>query len=280
MSQSVVDVDGNAQEIDDQGMPVIHSQEDESTATEQKAAPSAPDTKTETVTEKVSTKPGIDYEKSYKELERTYTRDRQELLRLQKENESYSPYKEKLSSWEKADQLLQQDPVADQYVRARIQGMSHQDAQNFAEQTSANPHLKTLVQKVQGMEDFVQKQQKQQYDAQVLAQTTQHLDTQEKVASELYKEYFGKEMASSDKAEIYNWMVKKNVFDGEAAANAVFAKKYAEAAVQKALQDQKTKGTKVVQQTSTMNSASAKAPQGAMDFRQAYYEALKELRGN
>lgn len=279
MSQSVIDVDGNAAEIDDQGFVQSHSQ-DEAAATEQSAAPSAPEAKTEVSAEKVTHKPTIDYEKSYKELERTYTRDRQELLRIKQENESYAPYKDKLSSWDKADQLLQKDPVADQYVRARIQGMSHDDAQSFAEQSAANPHFKNLAQKVQGMEDFVQKQQKQQHETQLQAQTSSHLDTQEKVASELFKEYFGKDMSSSDKAEIYQWMVKKNVFDGEAAASAVFAKKYAEAAVQKSLQDQKTKGTKVVQQTSTLNSASAKAPSGSMDFRQAFNESLKELRGN
>lgn len=273
MNFEVQDVDGNVADMNDQGevLDASHSQE-EAAATEQESAPRAD----ETSQAQVKTQQKIDYEKSYKELERTYTRDRQQLLELQKAmKEQYEPYKDKLQSWSRADQLLSQDQQAFQYLQARLQGLDHNQAQSFAAESQSNPHMSALMQKLQNVEKYVGEMQSKEVEGQ--ARST--LDQQESSASQLYQKYFGKEMGESEKTEMYNWMVQNDIFNGEAAIKSLYAEKYAEAYAQKMLQDQKAKGQKVVQRTGTMNSSTAKAPSKAPSFYEAFHESLKELRG-
>tara|TARA_R110000868_G_scaffold242882_7_gene498513 strand:- start:7692 stop:8522 length:831 start_codon:yes stop_codon:yes gene_type:complete len=275
MDFKATDVDGNTVEMDDQGgvLDAPHSQESQE-ATEQEAVPRAPEA--DPTKSPIEAKETIDYQKSYKELERTYQRQQQEYTRLKKEHdESYVPYKDKLQSWQKADELLSRDPVALQYLQARQQGFSHQDSQQLAEQSQNNPHLNAMLNKVNNLESYVSKVQEKEQQT----QTNNYLDNQESKANDVFKDFFGKEMGQQDKAEMYKWMSDRNIYDGEAAINALHAKKYAESYAQKVLQEQKAKGTKGIQRTDTRNSSSAKAPSKAMSLRDAIESSYRELQG-
>ena len=273
MGQTNVDSEGTEYTVNDQGEALVSDSRDENSATEQAAAPRAP----EEVKPKVEAKPEntIDYEKSYKELERTYQKSQQELSRYKKDFDPISKYKEQVSEWAKADEVLKQDPVANRYLQARLQGFSHTDAQSYAEQAQTNPHLEHLVKEVNTLKSTHQEWKQ----AQETARVNSHLDAQEAAANKIAKQYLGREMDKAERDEFYGFMADNNLFNGEIAAKALFAEKYSSAAVQKALQEQKTKGQTLVQKTSTVKGAdSSKAEEGNMSFREAFKSSMSELR--
>lgn len=269
----VQDIDGNQVPVNDQGVPMdaSHSHEEEpATETE---SPRASEESVISTKAKPEEKP-FDWEKSYKELEKTFTRDRQELARIRKENESFSPYKDKVSNWAKADELLTKSPEAMQYLQARLQGLSHNEAQSYAEAANQNPALEKLLEKVSHLESNFSSIQQEKLEA----QASSTLDAEETKAANTYKEMFGKDISQEEKTEMYNWMVKHNLYDGQVAMHALYAKQFAEAYGQKLLAEQKTKGTKVISKTNTTNSAKAAAPEKAMSFREAFDLSMAELR--
>lgn len=268
----VVDIDGNVVDADQGGVLDAPNSQEAAAATEQETAPRAPEVDEQAAVMEAA-KPKLDYEKSYKELEKTYTRDRQEFLRLQQEvKEQYAPYKDKLQAWAQADQVLSQDPVATRYLQARLQGLDHGQAQSYAEQAQQNPHLEAMYQKVNSLEKFVQTAQQREQQVQVES----FLDKQAAAANDLYKQYVGKDMGQAERAAMYNYMKDNNVWNAKAVVSDLFRDQIIEARVQKVLSEQKEKGQKFVQRTDTKNSSAAKAPTKVMSAREALEAAFKE----
>lgn len=270
----VENMDGNAEESN-QGEVLDASHSDSLEAATEQAPSATENAAITTKSQEETQKPSIDYQKSYKELERTYQRQQQQLAQLKKDYDSFSPYKDKVSSWAKADEILAKDPQAFRYLQARLQGMSHNEAQSLTEQAESNPHLEALRREVHELKTFREQQEKQAWEA----KTASILDKQEALANGVYQKFFGKDMNEQDKNEMYNWMTQNNIYNGEAAVKALYAEKYAEAYAQKILGEQKVKGQKVVQKTGVTNSATAKAPSKSISLRDAIESAYEEATG-
>lgn len=268
MTNSVSDISGNSAMMNDQGevLDASHSQ-NQTEATEQQA-PSAPENKVADQAE-VKAK-AIDYEKSYKELEKTYTKQQQEYAKVRKEYDSLAQYKDKISDWSKADELLSKDQVSFKYVQARLQGLSHDQAQSIAENN--NPQLDGLMTELKSIKSYVESQQHKEMQANAAS----ILDKAEASANNLFKEYMGKDMGDGEKEALYKFMAEKGIYDGETAINALYAKEIREAYAQKMLKDQMSKGTKAMAPTKTVSS-NAKEPRKNMSFKEAWAETMKEL---
>lgn len=273
----VTDIDGNEAVMNDQGevLDASHSQNDTS-ATETTESPGAPADKTLEATPVEDWKAKYETsQKDYDRLNKEFTKRSQRNSDLEKSIQQYEPYKDKLESWQKSDQLLQKDPVAYKYLEARLQGYSHEAAQSFSDQGTqqSNQHINELAQRTAEHEKFIRQFQQ----AQGQHQAATHLDTQEKAANDVFKTYFGKDMSESDKHALYSFMTENQFYNGAVVARSLFAEQYAEAKAQKVLEDQKSKGSKMIQRTPTKNSAAAKSPsKGNMTFREAWEASLAE----
>lgn len=276
----VIDIDGNEVAMNDQGevLDASHSQSEPS-VTETQRSPGTPE-KAETASPVEDWKAKYETsQKDYERLNKEFTRRSQRNSELEKSLQQYEPYKENLPRWKQADEILRNNPAAYKYLEAQLQGYSHEAAQSYAEQgqnQQSNRYIEELTQKTAQHDAFI----KQFQQAQGQQQAASHLDTQERAANDVYKTYFGKDMSESDKHALYSFMTENNFFNGEKAVKAIFAEQYAEARAQKILEDQKTKGSKMIQRTPTKNSAAAKSPTGKnMSLREALEVSLAEFRG-
>jgi hypothetical protein len=211
----------------------------------------------------------MDWEKSYKHLEKRYTQDSQRLK--QYERDYNERWKTQLEMYERLEKALANKPEAIEYLQKVIHG------QNVDPQLQDNPvyqQLKPQIDKIQQLESFIQEFQQER----VRQNAESIVDKVESDAKSFYKEQFGKEPTSEQMSQMINWMVENQFYNGKAAAKELFFDDIVAHRSQSALQANQVKKGLGTTRTQTMNSAAAKKPSSdRMSFKEAWKAAKEEI---
>lgn len=217
----------------------------------------------------------IDYEKSYKELERKYTKDSQERAQyqreLQTERQQRQSERQALEAYRQVDAILEKNPQAVEQLRALISG------KQISPEVANNPlyqELQPVMRDVQELKQFVQQAQA----TQVRTQAEGLLDQQINAAKESFKSAFGQDLSRDDEVAVLNWMNDNKNYNGKTAIRDLYWDKYGETKSQAVLQNQSVKKNLGTTKVASNNSNVAKAKSdGILSYRQAWKEARKEL---
>lgn len=211
----------------------------------------------------------IDYEKSYKELEKKYTRDRQNFAKYEKENKVYAQQVKLLQDFEAK---LSQNPEAIKYLQQAFSGQKQLEP-NLANDPLYK-HLEPTIGKINQLESVLKQFQAKEQES----QANNLLDRAEAQAKSMFKEAFGKDMGKQELGKLYQWMADNNIADGAQAFRNTFWDEYSSAVKQTALTSQQAKKNLGTTRVNGVNSNIAKTnTDGKMTIRQAWKAAKAEL---
>lgn len=211
----------------------------------------------------------MDWEKSYKHLEKRYTQDSQRLKQLERDyNEKW---KAQLETYERLEKALANKPEAIEYLQKVIHG------QNVDPTLQDNPvyqQLKPQIDKIQHLESFIQEFQQER----VKQNAENIVNKVESDAKTFFKEQFGKDPTNEQMSSVIDWMVQNQFYNGKAAVKELFFDDIMTHRSQSALQANQAKKGLGTTRTQTMNSGAAKkAGSDRVSFKQAWKEAKEEL---
>jgi len=209
----------------------------------------------------------MDWEKSYKHLERKYGQDSQ---RLKKYESEYQSYQEKVSAYDKLEQMLAQNPRA---VEALRNAMQNQGVDPEVAESPVYQQLRQQMQELQEMKPLIQEYQQDK----IKQSAEQTLNTAESDAKELYKSVFGKDMSESEYVQALQWMMDNKIYSGKTAVRDLFFEQATKFKAQGALQANMAKKSMGVTRTQGMNSNSAAKPnKEVMSAREAWIASMEE----
>ncbi len=211
----------------------------------------------------------IDYEKSYKELEKKYTRDRQNFAKYEKENKTYA---EQVKLMQQFEQKLSQHPELVQQLQQAFSGQKQLEP-NLANDPLYK-HLEPTLGKISQLEKVLNQFQAKEQET----QANSLLDRAEAQAKTMFKDAFGKDMGKEELGKLYQWMADNNIADGAMAFRNAFWDEYSSAVKQNTLTSQQAKKGLGTTKLNGVNSNIAKAKtDGKMTIRQAWKAAKAEL---
>ena len=216
-----------------------------------------------------NSKPPMDWEKSYKELEKKYTKDSQRRSYLEKQYQELVP---KYQQYEQYMTKISQDQEALQYLQNRWNRQPQVDPS--IQNDPLYQYLKPITEEVQNLRQF--KTEFEQRQAHQQAEAT--LDKEIGIAQSEYEKVFGNKPTNEDIVAVYDWMAQHGHFNGKAAIRDLYFDKAAENRAQKALESQTVKKNMGTTKVTNMNSSSAKPNVNkSMSFREAYLASKEEL---
>ncbi len=260
--QEAMDATDESMESQEEVVDDSNSSSDEGQATEETPrAASADEDKGQANAQK------MDWEKSYKHLQKKLTKDSQRLK--QYERDYNEKWKSQLEAYERLESALANNPRA---FEALKQALQPQEDPELAED-KVYQKLKPELDEIKQMKSFVKELQQER----VKAQAEQVISKAETDASTFFKETLGKDISNEQLGQVISWMAENRVYNGKTAVKELFFDDIISHKSQSALTQNHAKKSLGTTRTQAMNGNAAQKPDNYTSFKDAWLASREEL---